>query len=126
MNDTEWSDITVKEGNQEKVEYEIEGQEAQETSTQKPEEKEEVVETASENSSWIDTSQEVEEATEPKELEGVETKGAQKRIRQIVKQRKERDEKIQTLIQQNEQLNSKLFSRENEFTQAQGFSTETS
>ena len=44
MSDTEWSDITVKEGNQEKVEYEIEGQEAQETSTQKPEEKEEVVE----------------------------------------------------------------------------------
>ena len=126
MNDTEWSDITVKEGNQEKVEYEIEGQEAQETSTQKPEEKEEVVETASENSSWIDTSQEVEEATEPKELEGVETKGAQKRIRQLVKQRKERDEQIQTLIQQNEQLNSKLFSREKEFTQAQAVSTETS
>ena len=127
MSDTAWSDITVKKDDQEKVEYEIEGQEeAQEASTQKPEEKEKVVETATEDSSWIDSSEEDVKNKEPKELEGVETKGAQKRIRQLVKQRKERDEQIQTLIQQNEQLNNKLFSREKEFTEAQTVSTETS
>ena len=126
MSDTTWSDITVKPtDDQEKVEYEIEGQE-EETTSQKPQEKEEVVETASEDSSWIDTSEEDVKKEEPKELEGVETKGAQKRIRQLVNQRKERDEQIQTLIQQNEQLNHRLVDREKEFTQAQTVSTETS
>ena len=113
MSDTTWSDITVKPtDDQEKVEYEIEGQE-EETTSQKPQEKEEVAE-------------EDEKKKEPKELEGVETKGAQKRIRQLVNQRKERDEQIQTLIQQNEQLNHRLVDREKEFTQAQTVSTETS
>ena len=41
---------------------------------------------------------------EPAELEGIETKGAEKRIRQLVKQRKDREEQIQILRQQNEQL----------------------
>jgi len=53
---------------------------------------------------------------EPKELDGIETKGAQKRIRQLIKQRKDRDEHITNLIQQNEQLNTKLSSREQEFS----------
>ena len=53
---------------------------------------------------------------EPKELDGIETKGAQKRIRQLIKQRKDRDEHITKLIQQNEQLNTKLSSREQEFS----------
>ena len=34
---------------------------------------------------------------EPKELEGIETQGAQKRIRQLIKQRKERDTELNTL-----------------------------
>lgn len=33
----------------------------------------------------------------PKELDGIETRGAQKRIRQLIKQRKERDEQIEKL-----------------------------
>lgn len=131
MNDTEWSDITVKEGNQEKVEYEIEGQEEEKAVSQEPQEKEEVVETASEDSSWTDASEEVEtkEETseeEPKELEGIQTKGAEKRIRQLVKQRKERDEQIQQLINQNEELNHRLINREKKFTKAQEITTETS
>lgn len=127
MSDTAWSDITVKQtDDQEKVEYEIEGQEEEKSASPKPEEKEEVVETASEDSSWVEAPEEVEQKEEPKELDGVETKGAQKRIRQLVKQRKERDEQIQTLIQQNEQLNHRLVDREKEFTQAQTASTETS
>ena len=43
------------------------------------------------------------EAPAEKELEGIETKGAQKRIRQLVRQRKERDEQIQQLIQQKKE-----------------------
>ena len=37
-------------------------------------------------------------AEEPKELEGIETKGAEKRIRQLVRQRKEREEQINELL----------------------------
>jgi hypothetical protein len=130
MSDEVWSEITVPTGKEtEKVEYEVEGQEEEKDAAKEPQEKEEVVETASEDSSWIDAPEEdknEEKETEPKELEGVQTKGAQKRIRQLVKQRKERDEQIQQLIQQNEQLNHKLIGREKEFTQAQEITTETS
>ena len=38
------------------------------------------------------------------ELEGINTKGAEKRIRQLIRQRKERDEHIAALIQKNEEL----------------------
>lgn len=129
MSDEAWSEITVPTGKEtEKVEYEVEGQEEEKAAAKEPQEKEEVVETASEDSSWTDAPEEDknEEEAEPKELEGVQTKGAQKRIRQLVKQRKERDEQIQQLIQQNEQLNHKLIGREKEFTQAQEITTETS
>jgi len=129
MSDEAWSEITVPTGKEtEKVEYEVEGQEEEKAAAKEPQEKEEVVETASEDSSWIDAPEEDknEEEAEPKELEGVQTKGAQKRIRQLVKQRKERDEQIQQLIQQNEQLNHKLIGREKEFTHAQEITTETS
>ena len=129
MSDEAWSEITVPTGKEtEKVEYEIEGQEEEKAAAKEPQEKEEVVETASEDSSWTDAPEEDknEEKAEPKELEGVQTKGAQKRIRQLVKQRKERDEQIQQLIQQNEQLNHRLIGREKEFTQAQEITTETS
>ena len=53
---------------------------------------------------------------EPQELEGIETKGAQKRIRQLIKQRKDRDDQISQLIKQNEELTGKITTRETEFT----------
>ena len=55
-------------------------------------------------------------AEEPEELEGIETKGAQKRIRQLIKQRKDRDDQISHLLKQNEELTSKITTRETEFT----------
>jgi hypothetical protein len=125
MGDSTWSDVTLNsEDDQEKVEYEIEGKDEKPSEETQPA-KEVMVEEDSEIPSWLDSPEEVKQE-EPKELEGVETKGAQKRIRQLVNQRKERDNQIQTLIQQNEQLNNKLFSREKEFTEAQVVSTETS
>ena len=98
----EWSEVDTKTSEEEKnkVEYEVEGGE------EKEEKAIPLVETKKE--------EEVEEEI-PKELEGVETKGAQKRIRQLVKQRKERDDQLAQLIQQNEQLNSRLQTTEHQF-----------
>ena len=94
----EWTEVEAPSSEEEKkVEYEVEQEEVK-------------VEAQPEAPS--DT--EVKE--EPKELDGIETKGAQKRIRQLIKQRKDRDEHITKLIQQNEQLNTKLSSREQEFS----------
>ena len=53
---------------------------------------------------------------EPQELDGIETKGAQKRIRQLIKQRKDRDDQISHLIRQNEELTGKISTREQEFS----------
>ena len=65
---------------------------------------------------------EIEETVEakqedPAELEGIETKGAEKRIRQLVKQRKDREEQIQILRQQNEQLKQAVNTKSTEVTE---------
>jgi hypothetical protein len=54
-----------------------------------------------------------ENPSEP-ELEGIETKGAEKRIRKLIRQRKERDEEIQKLMEQNNSLQSKLNTKDTE------------
>jgi len=51
---------------------------------------------------------------EPKELEGIETDGAAKRIRQLVKQRKEKENQVEALLKQNEELTTRLQSKSNE------------
>ena len=89
-NDDSWEEVEVPE-NQE-VDYEIEEEVPQEAG---PQEKEE----------------------DPKELEGIQTKGAEKRIRQLVRQRKERDEQISQLMAQNESLVQNLNSREKSFNE---------
>ena len=50
------------------------------------------------------------------ELEGIETKGAEKRIRKLIRQRKERDEEIEKLMHNNSQLQSRLNTKETEVT----------
>ena len=107
MSDTQegWNNIEVAE---EKVDFEIEEEEAAPKRTAKPvEAKEKTVE-------------------EPEELDGIETKGAQKRIRQLVSQRKSRDEQIQKLMQDNEELQRSILTREKQFTDTQKVSTEVS
>jgi len=89
-NDDSWEEVDVPE-NQE-VDYEIEEEVPQEAA---PQEKEE----------------------DPKELEGIQTKGAEKRIRQLVRQRKERDEQIAQLMAQNESLVQNLNTREKSFNE---------
>ena len=88
-----WETIEVSEDSKE-VEFEIEEEEEQPVQA-----KEEVVK---------------EQPEQPKELEGIETKGAEKRIRQLIRQRKEREEKIDELIRQNEELKQNLNQKEEE------------
>ena len=103
----EWSEVDTKTSEEEKnkVEYEVEGEGEVETEEKAiplvETKKEEVVEQPKEDT--------------PPELEGVDTKGAQKRIRQLVKQRKERDDQLAQLIKQNEELNSRLQNTEHQF-----------
>jgi len=88
----DWSTVEVPQG---EVEYEIE----------EPEVKQQAEEEIKEDAVEVE---------EPKELEGIETAGAEKRIRQLVKQRKEREEQVVSLQIQNEELNKKLLGKENE------------
>ena len=88
----DWSTVEVSQG---EVEYEIE----------EPVVKQKAQEDIKEDDTEVE---------EPKELEGIETAGAEKRIRQLVKQRKEREEQVVSLQIQNEELNKKLFSKESE------------
>ena len=99
MEKEEWSNVDVaNEGQEEQIEIEFE--EPQEEENPQVETKKEVVE-----------SKEEEKAPE---LDGIETKGAEKRIRQLIRQRKERDEHIQALIQKNEELNTNLRTKDKE------------
>ena len=81
------------------VEYEIEEPVVEQAAKAEPEVKENEIENE-----------------EPKELEGIETDGASKRIRQLVKQRKERENQVEALLRQNQELNNRLESKSNEVT----------
>ena len=94
-----WSEVDTSQKKEEpKVEFEVE---------EKVEAKPELVQEKKEEP--------VKEEPKEKELEGIQTKGAEKRIRQLIRQRKERDEQISQLIQQNEKLKSSYSTKENEF-----------
>ena len=96
----EWSEVQTEKPEKEKIEFEVEKDEPK---------KEEVKQEVKASEPEI-------KKEEPKELEGINTKGAEKRIRQLIKQRKERDEEVAKLIRQNEELTSKLNNKQKEFT----------
>jgi len=104
----EWTEVdTASPDNKEdKVEFEVEEEEVKVQA--QPE-----LETKSEPKEEAQVQEKPKE--EPQELDGIETKGAQKRIRQLIKQRKDRDDHIVQLVQQNETLSTRLNSREKEF-----------
>jgi hypothetical protein len=101
----QWGDIEVP-NEEQKIEIEIEEEEKVEAKPQKEEEKPEV--------------------KEPPELDGIETKGAEKRIRQLIRQRKERDEQINALIQKNEELSTTLRTKDREVDQVNKLSLDAS
>ena len=108
----EWGDIEIPNEEQKEVEFEIEEEEEAKQEAQPEPEPE---------------SQEEEKKKEaPPELEGIETKGAEKRIRQLIRQRRERDEQIAALIQKNEELDKNLRTKDKEVTQVNKLSLDAS
>ena len=85
-------DISKSQTKQEELSYEIE---EETTEAKQPEEVSKKEEPQSENSN-------------PEELDGINTVGAEKRIRQLIKQRKEREEQLEAQQQQIADLQSQL------------------
>jgi len=130
MSDDDWNEVdveAVRDGD-DKVEYEVE--------EEATEEKAEPVQAVDESEDTDETVIEVDEAApDPDpveaapELEGVDTDGAQKRIRQLVRQRKEREEHIiaqqqelaalQARLQETEQKNAEVFKKNYDVTEQQ-------
>ena len=93
-------------GSVEKVEYEVDEPVAEEVTAPVQEEKED-------ESTYEVVEEEVEEVKEEptediSELDGIQTKGAEKRIRQLVQQRKEREGQIDQMQAELQQLRSEL------------------
>ena len=85
---TEWSEVDLSPASeQEKIEFEVEDAEPEVEEEASPE-----------------PAVEAEASKELPELEGIETKGAEKRIRQLVKQKKEREARIEQLEAERQQL----------------------
>ena len=124
MADDDWNEVdtTAVSTDEDKVEYELEEEPVKEEKLEVEKDTEEVIE--------VD-----EDAPDPDpvetapELDGVETDGAQKRIRQLVRQRKEREEQIiaqqmqvaalEEKLQQTEQKNAEVFKKNYDVTEHQ-------
>ena len=137
MAETEWSTITPNKGDpQEKVEFEIEGEEeVVEAAAPEPEAKVEVVEETEQPEVEVEeveqqaTDEIVEEAKTEEEVpeeKGIETSGAQKRIRQLVGQKKEREAEIEKLLEQNKQMQLELQQQKKEYLDAVGTNLQSS
>jgi len=101
--DNEWSSVTLESDDQEDDENTIE---IEVKDTQKEEEEELVTQEDQQIETEVEVlSQQIQDeapieptpADKPKELEGIKTKGAEKRIKQLIRQRKERDEQLERL-----------------------------
>lgn len=139
MAETEWSTITPNAGDpQEKVEFEIEGEEKvveESAAAPEPEDKVEVVEETEQPEVEVEeveqqaTDEIVEEAKTEEEVpeeKGIETSGAQKRIRQLVSQKKEREAEIEKLLEQNKQMQLELQQQKKEYLDAVGTNLQSS
>ena len=111
MEEDNWNTVGVQNAEQEKDKIEIEFEE--------PPKKEPEIKLQEKEETKVEIEQEdepVNKKAEAPELEGIKTKGAEQRIRKLIRQRKERDEQIQALIQKNEELNHNLRTRNQEVT----------
>jgi len=110
----EWGDVEIP-NEEQKIEIELEDDES--TSEERTEEE------------GVEESKEAQNSDgkgDAPELEGINTKGAEKRIRQLIRQRKERDEQITALIQKNEELSGSLRTKDKEVTQVNKLSLDAS
>ena len=110
---------TVEVPSKEEIEFEIEEEETVEAVQEEPVQPEVLEEQV-----VVETQEEQEEL--PKELEGIETKGAEKRIRQLIRQRKERDEQISALAESNKKLQEELSTKNTEVSRISQNSLEMS
>jgi hypothetical protein len=112
-----WDTIEVPSKEEEnKIEFEVENEEEEVLEAVEEKPKEEVIEAAP---------QEEEVKEEPKELEGIKTKGAEKRIKQLIRQRKEREEQIEKLLAQNKELQDSLKTKSDDLVQVTSSSINT-
>ena len=133
MAETEWSTITPNKGEpQEKIEFEIEGQEEEETPSveasaevEAPKKPEIEIEQEEEPAVTAEASEEDDKEDIPEE-KGIETSGAQKRIRQLVGQKKEREAEIEKLLEQNKQMQLELQQQKQEYLDAVGTNLKSS
>ena len=103
---SDWANLnTQKEKEETKIEYELEQDDPQEQAQENEEQAQESKE---------QEKPQVQEKTETPELNGIETSGAQKRIRQLIKQRKEREDKISELERRISDYESKLRQKDTE------------
>ena len=95
----EWStvDVNSDEDKTPKVEFEVEEEELEAAPEVKKVEKKQ-------------------EEEQPEELDGIQTKGAEKRIRQLIRQRKERDEELQQLRSEINNLRSAVQERDTQLS----------
>ena len=98
--DDGYQEIDVSKPQQEEPEKDYEVEEATEESKEQPK-----VETVKKEESAKEPAQ---ETKGPEELDGINTAGAEKRIRQLIKQRKEREEQLEAQQQQIAQLQAQL------------------
>ena len=101
---------TIEVSDKEEIEFEVEDETVQNVAEQQ--EKEPVQLELPEVEQVGATEEEQEDR--PQELEGIETKGAEKRIRQLIRQRKERDEQITELANFNRKLQEELTTKKTE------------
>ena len=133
MAETEWSTITPEKGEpQEKIEFEIEGQEEEETPSveasaevEAPKKPEIEIEQEEEPAVTAEASEEGDKEDIPEE-KGIETSGAQKRIRQLVAQKKEREAEIEKLLESNKQMQLELQQQKQEYLDAVGTNLKSS
>lgn len=109
----EWSEIDVSGSNKETstVEYEIEDSEPAEQSEELKQEANTV-----DKDKVQDVTAEAQEEEKPEELDGIKTKGAEKRIKQLIRQRKEREEEIEKLRSEVENLRGSVKTKEKELS----------
>lgn len=127
MADEEWGEIDTspKSVETEKVEFELEEEASPETEVE--EEAPEIELEADEEDNSEEIAEKVtEEPEEPKELEGIETQGAQKRIRNLVKQRKEKESENEQLRQRIAEYEQKVKEQEEIFAHTQQNNLQTS
>tara|TARA_R100001369_G_scaffold83460_2_gene115700 strand:- start:1917 stop:2945 length:1029 start_codon:yes stop_codon:yes gene_type:complete len=110
-----WATIDPSEssdGAKDKIEIEIEQEEV--TSNNEP--AQQSIEVQPENNSLQDSQEEQEEEAPHKELEGIKTKGAEKRIKQLIRQRKERDEELESLRGELHKLKSTVNEKDSQLS----------